>query len=275
MSKSNTVRSVLNKADLDAEVLLSFILNKPREFLYSHPEKKLTKLQLNKFKQLLRRKNKGEPIAYITGQKEFYGLPFCVNKNALIPRPDTEVLIDEVIKSFDTILPSAKSLRILDVGTGSGCIAVTLKKYLPKSEVIATDISKKALDVARKNASGLVKFYQSDLFSKVPNKYKNKLDLIIFNPPYLTKNEAKKKNLKYEPQVALTPKDFSELMNKFFKQSQEYISKNGSIFIEIGHRQAKQVKKISSKYYPSSKTKIIKDLGGYDRVVKINLNQGT
>jgi len=271
------VRKIINDYSkktnfLETEILLGFAINKSREFLYSHPEYKLSSSQYEKFKKLIARRIKREPIAYIVGHKEFYGLDFIVDKNVLIPRPDTEIIIDEVLKSFDSL----RSLRILDMGTGSGCIAITLKKHLTESNIIGSDISKKAINIANKNAkkhSTKISFFVSDLFKNIPNKYHNKLDIIIFNPPYLTKNESKKESLKYEPQIALTPDSFPELLDNFFKQSLEYIDENGQIFMEIGHKQFNLTKKIASKHYPQAKFKIIKDLGGYPRVFCLDIRR--
>ncbi|MFH0818606.1 MAG: peptide chain release factor N(5)-glutamine methyltransferase [Patescibacteria group bacterium] len=256
-------------SDLDAEIFVSFVISKPREFLYTYPEKELTAFQLKKLNQFIDRRLNNEPVAYIVGQKEFYGLDFIVNKNVLIPRPDTEILVDQILKIKND------KFKMIDMGTGSGCVAIALKKLLPQANIIASDISNSALTIARKNAKFNlcdIKFYCSDLFDKIPqNIYHNNFDIIIFNPPYLTKNEAKKKNLKHEPQIALTPKNFTALINKFFLQSKSFISNDGYFFIEIGHRQASLIKKIALRYCPKAKIVVIKDLGGFDRVVKIKI----
>lgn len=260
------LRSFTETPFLDAEVLLSRILNKPRYYLYSHPEKIIGKTQEKKFFQLVKRRKQGEPIAYFIGFKEFFSLPFYVNKHVLIPRPDTELMVEEAVKL-------AKNNKfILDVGTGSGCAAIAIKKNLPKSLVLASDISAKALAVAKKNAAlnlANVKFFKSDLLRMIPKKFHKKINIIVFNPPYLTKNEAKKRSLRYEPKIALTPKDFKKLLNAFFKQSQKYLTKKGMIILEIGHRQDAIAKKIALKYYPQAKLKTLKDLGGFNRLVEI------
>ncbi|MFH1226121.1 MAG: HemK/PrmC family methyltransferase, partial [bacterium] len=126
----------IDSAFLDADILLAFTLKKPKEFLYSYPEKKLTKNQLAKFNQLINRRAKREPVAYLINRKEFYGLDFYVDKNVLIPRPLTETLVEEIIKKVKN-----KKVVIADIGTGSGCIAITLKKHLPQATIYAIDIS--------------------------------------------------------------------------------------------------------------------------------------
>lgn len=257
---------------LDSEVLLAFTLNKPRELLISHSEKELTKSQEKKFKSYVSRRLKGEPVAYIRGFKEFFDLDFIVNKDVLIPRPDTELIVDVILRYDFASQNHSGSLRILDIGTGSGCIPITLKKHLSKAEIIGTDISDKALAVARRNAKKHktdIRFYKSDLLKKLPKNLKGKINIITFNPPYLTKNEARKKELAFEPQVALTPDNFKELIRDFFKQAKEYLADKGVIFMEIGHRQAKITSKIAKEIFPDSKIEVIKDLGGFDRVIQI------
>ncbi|MBU0731680.1 peptide chain release factor N(5)-glutamine methyltransferase [Patescibacteria group bacterium] len=260
---------------LDSEVLLAFTLKKPREFLVTHSDKKLTKNQELRFRKYIARRLKGEPVAYIRGFKEFFEMDFIVNKNVLIPRPDTELLIE-------TVLDNVKKGLLIDVGTGSGCIPVTLKKYLPKAEIIGTDISEKALSVAKKNArlhldhentkdSKIIKFYKGDTLKAIPNKYKGKIDVIVSNPPYLTKTEAGKKGLAYEPQVALLcPDGQYSCLYKIIDESKEYLKPGGQMFFEIGYKQAKKVIEYVNKVYPKAKITIYKDLGGFDRVVKIS-----
>ncbi|MFH1781502.1 MAG: peptide chain release factor N(5)-glutamine methyltransferase [Patescibacteria group bacterium] len=282
-----TYSDILKNTDLDyldTDVILSFVTEKNREYIFAHQDKELLDRELREFNKLVKRRQKGEPIAYITGHKEFYGLDFMVNKDVLVPRPDTELIVENVInvgnvrnEQFEQAKRS-NNFNILDVGTGSGCIPVVLKKQLPKANVYGSDISGKAIKIARMNAKRLldreganIKFYKSDLLKQIPKNLKGKLDIITFNPPYLTKNEARKKELKFEPQVALTPKDFQKLINEFLMQTKFFLKKDGMIFMEIGHRQAGTVKKIISKIFPESKIEVVKDLGGFDRVVKIKI----
>lgn len=277
---------------LDLDIILGHVLKKPREWIYAHQDHEISKSKKREINSLIKRRLKDEPIAYITGHKEFYGLDFIVNKDVLVPRPDTELIVENVIavgivgnEQFEQAKRS-NNFNILDVGTGSGCIPIVLKKHLPKSNVYGSDISGKAITVAKKNAKKIlnhegakkrrarknsIHFYKSDLLKQIPNNLKGKLNIITFNPPYLTKNEARKKELKYEPQVALTPNDFTKLIKDFFIQAKEYLADDGAIFIEIGHRQAKTVSKIAAQIYPEAKIEVVKDLGGFDRVVKIKI----
>lgn len=253
----------------EMDMLMSFVLRKPKEFVYAHPTHQLTQIQYRQFQTLVKRRQHGEPIAYLTGHKEFYGLDFIVNKAVLIPRPDTETLIDAVLK----LNPNHKT--ILDVGTGSGNIAITLKHELPNCHVIATDVSAAALMVAKTNARRLhtkIKFYTSNVLTQLPKSLQGKIDIITFNAPYLTKQEAHKANLKYEPPVALTPTGSpTSLIEQLLQQAPDFLKPTGQIYLEIGWRQAKQVTTLCKHYFPTAKVRVVKDLGGFDRVIKLKL----
>lgn len=169
-----SLNRVSNSPALDAEVILSFIIGKSREYLYAHPEKRISKKENDKFKKLINRRKKYEPIAYIIGRREFYGLSFKVNKNVLIPRPETELIIDEALG----IARSSDTLTLIDIGTGSGCIPIAITKNLIHkyshkyvNQIFGIDISHEALKVAKKNAriNGVdkyIKFLQGDLLEK-------------------------------------------------------------------------------------------------------------
>ena len=280
MSISDLYRQVgtTHKLSLhEADILLSFILREPKEFIYGNPHYQLTTKQLTQFNALVRRRVRGEPIAYLIGHKEFYGLDFLVDKRVLCPRPSTELLV-EMVATYcrDTInRVSTDRFTILDVGTGSGNIAITLKHLLPHCAMIATDVSAPALAVAQHNAKHLktkIKFYKSNVLKQLPTSLHGKLDIITFNAPYLTKQEAGKANLKYEPKVALTPTGSpTSLIEQLFQQAGPFLKQTGSIYLEIGHRQAKQVSKLSLQYFPHAKITVLKDLGGWDRVIRIQL----
>lgn len=276
-----TIRQVLNLAikkldrkkipspDLSGELLLSYVLKKPRSYLYIWPQKTITKKQEARYKHLIQKRLKFEPVAYLIKSKEFYGLNFYVDKNVLIPRPETECLIDEVRKEAEASTPR----RIADIGTGSGCIAITLKKYLPKAKVYACDISKKALAVAKKNARKhkvKIFFKRGDLLE--PYK-KTRLDLIVANLPYLKPLHQYLKHypgLKYEPKIALCagPKGL-DLYREFFRQLKKYhpLSK---VFIEIDPGQSKAIKKIIRQNLSHPSVEIKKDLAGKNRIIIIS-----
>jgi len=212
----------ITSANLDAEVLLSWALRKPKTFLYTRPEYKLNKSETSKYKNCIKRRLMNEPVAYITGRKEFYGLDFFVSKHVLIPRPLTEQIIDQIKK----LKKPSDQFTILDIGTGSGCIAITIAKLFPKATVIASDISKQALKIAHKNAknnSVKVKFIKSNLLdSRKLKKLLPRVDLITANLPYITLKEYQKLSpdiRRYEPkQTLIADAGGWEYYYKLFKQ---------------------------------------------------------
>lgn len=222
--------SKIKSASLDAEILLSWTLKKPKSYLYTYPERKLINRELAKYKQYISRRAKGEPVAYLIGHKEFYGLDFLVNKHVLIPRPETELLVEEVLKN-------KKIKRIADIGTGSGCIAIALAKNNPKLKIYATDISANALIIARKNTKKYklknIIFKKGNLLEPVKNM---KLDAIIANMPYLSKKIYKKNydNLKFEPKIALLAGDDGlDCYRKLFHQINKLKHPPKYIYCEI------------------------------------------
>ena len=258
-------------ATLDAEVLLIEILKKPKEFLYTYPEYVLTKSQTANFKKLINRRVQHEPVAYLIGRKEFYSLDFVVDKNVLIPRPETEMLVEQLINYKLSAIDHKPT--IYDIGTGSGCIAVTLKKILPKVNVVAIDISKSALNIAKKNAKKhkvKIKFIQSNLLEKIKNK---KINIIVANLPYLkqvSNKIIKQKNntLNYEPPRALWAKNNGlALYEKMFRQITDLKYQPQMILCEIDPRQTKQIKTIAKKHLPQFDCQIKKDLAGKNRVL--------
>lgn len=215
-----------NSADLDAEILLAFVLNQDKEFLYAQPETKLNWMQKIRFFYLISQRSKNRPIAYLTGQKEFYGRNFYVNKNVLVPRPLTENLIDLALKKINEtkkeILEADGYYSIADIGTGSGNIIITVIKELQKQnynlakfKFYAVDLSKKALKVAKTNARrhGVEKylnFNHGDLLKPLQGL---KIDLILANLPYLKPNDLTEPSIKKEPKLALLGN-----YDEFFKQ---------------------------------------------------------
>lgn len=280
-----TIREILNcatrtltnaqisSARLDAGVILRFILNEPQEFIFLNPDFKLDKRQENKFLRLIRQRATHYPVAYITGQKEFFGLNFRVNKNVIIPRPETELIVEEALKLIE-----AKRITAAEIGTGSGCIAIALTKNTPQADYIATDISGKALTVAKINAKILgvqnIKFKKGNLLEPITQK----IDLLIANLPYL---DAKWRNLlkssdsaalEFEPKMALNGGgDGLHVYKKLIRGIAARIQKPNHILLEIGAKQGAKMKKFIKQNLINSRIEIIKDLSGFDRVVKITL----
>ncbi len=228
---------------LDSELLLSNVLNEKRETLLS-TDAKISLKNIRTFNKLIKRREKNEPIAYILKKKEFWSKEFLVNKNTLIPRPETELLVEKIVNYF-----TDKSLFILDVGTGSGCILLALLDELKKAQGIGIDISNRAIKVAIKNSKKLnlknnPKFYNRSL----DQIFGVKFDLIVSNPPYISSYEIK--NLsedirKYEPRLALDGgNDGLDVIKKVIYKSRSILKRKGMLALEIGFGQYKKVSQI-------------------------------
>ena len=252
---------------LDCEIILSKVINKPREFLLTNLKESIEHKKFNIFKNLLKRRKKKEPLAYIFGEKEFWKYRFYVNKSVLIPRPDTEIIVEEVLKL--TKINSSK--RLLDVGTGSGCLAISLIKERPKSYFTAIDISKNALKIAKINAKmhhieNKIKFININIDKFKDNKY----DFIISNPPYINDINLKRldNNVKdYEPLLALKAgRDGLNTIKKLILKSKTLLKKNGKLIFEIGEKQKNMVTQLLLKngFYLN---KVCKNLNSYPRVI--------
>ena len=234
----------IQSALLDSEIILSNFMKVSRENLLLNDKMKVSKKIKDKFQSAIERRSENEPVAYIVKKKEFWSMDFLVNDSTLVPRPETELLIEKTLKIF-----SNKKINILDIGTGSGCILLSLLKELPQSKGIGIDISKEALKIATKNSKKLklnnrAKFIKSDI-----GKFKSKkFDLVISNPPYINfkdLNSLSKDILKYEPITALNGGiDGLDVIKKVIYKSSKLLKKNGLLAIEIGSNQYKKVSKI-------------------------------
>ena len=261
--KTNKIKN----PNLDSELILSKVLNKTREQILINFNDFINQKQLQKFNNYLSRRKKNEPIAYILGLKHFWKYKFLINNSVLIPRPDTEIVIEESLK----FIKYNKSKKILDIGTGSGCIVISLLKERPKCAATALDISKKAIKVAKTNAKlhhlgNKIEFINIDIDKYTSNKY----DLIISNPPYIENvslNRLDDDVKFYEPKLALSGGfDGYREIKKVIKKSKNLLKVNGKLIIEIGDKQKSQSVMLLRKngFYVN---KIRKDLAGRDRCI--------
>lgn len=254
------------------EVLIAEILGKTKEYVLAHPETKLSLTQKRKLKHMQRELSKGVPLAYILSYKWFYKNKIFVNKDVLIPRPETESLVDLAI----TWAKQHKPKTIIDIGTGSGAIILSLKRNLKtKANFLASDISKKALLVAKRNAKGLkISFKQGNLsipFSKVLNKNSKNI-LITANLPYLHPKQLAEKSIGQEPKLALLGgKQGTEKILKLLKELSKFKLKNSLILLEINCDQAKTITALINKLMPEAKITVHKDLALWDRIVEIQI----
>jgi release factor glutamine methyltransferase len=231
---------------LNAEILLSEILNCKRLDLYLKFDQPLKELEISKYREWIKRRGLYEPIQYIIGKIEFFGLQFRVNSSVLIPRPETEILVEEVLRYSK----SKNGLKILDIGTGSGIIAIAIAKQLEDSQITAIDISQEAINLAIENAVtneviSKLNFLMSDIKDFENNE---KFDVVVSNPPYISKEDfpSLQNEIKdYEPRIALTDSndglDFYKIISK---RSKSLLKKDGRIYFEVGKGQADNVKRI-------------------------------
>ncbi len=251
---------------LDAEILLSSVFKKNREEILINPPDKINVKMIELYKQLIKRRSQNEPIAYILKKKEFWSKDFEVGKGALIPRPETELMVEELVKIFKN-----KSIFVLDVGTGSGCILISLLSELEKSKGIGIDISNFSILLAKKNVkkhnlTSKIKIEKK----KISDFYNKRFDLIVSNPPYVKSNEIKwlDNDIKnFEPLIALDGgNDGLDVIKKVIYKAKEILKINGLLALEIGNGQYKNVSKILRKNNFIIKHKI-KDNGNNIRCV--------
>ena len=236
--------SNINSYQLDAEIILSNIMGVTREFLITNNNHKVTRDVIQKYLIAIERRKRNEPVAYITGTKEFWSNDFMVNHDTLVPRPETELLIYKLISFYKT-----KKINILDIGTGSGCILLSLLSELTKAKGTGVDISSKAIITAISNAKKM-KLLDRSRFKvfNFENFYSTKYDLIVSNPPYIPFKDIKNlsKDIKnYEPLVALNGgNDGLDIIKKIIYKSDYLLKRNGTLAIEIGYNQYSKVNKL-------------------------------
>ena len=257
----------INNPYLDSEILLSKIINKDKKYIILNSKENLKDKYLNSFNSLIERRRKGEPVAYLVNKKEFWKNTFYVDKNVLIPRPDTELIVAQVLKTYS----KDKYLQVLDIGTGSGCILLSLLAERPQFCGTGIDISKQSINVSKYNAKRLnltnrVKFYNSD----VDNFKNRKYDLIVSNPPYIEISNLKyleRDVINFEPKLALNGgfDGFSKI-RKVIDKAAVLIKRNGKLILEIGFNQKNTTQQLLKKkgFYIN---KVLKDYGYNDRCI--------
>lgn len=261
--KKNNISSAL----LDSELLLSKVIKKDREFILLNLDKKLDQNDQKSFKDLIIKRSKGKPLAYLTGVKSFWNYDFKVNEKVLIPRPDSEIIIEQVLD----IYKNKKSLNFLEVGIGSGCLSLSILKEKKSFLATGIDLCQNCIEISRLNANKLgvdnrIKLLKSDVDNLIFRKY----DLIISNPPYIKKFDLNKLNREvknYEPNLALDGGlEGLSVIRKVIKKASELIKIGGKLILEIGYDQREPVKKmlINNNFYIN---KILKDLAKNDRCI--------
>ena len=261
--KKNSIKT----SQLDSEILLGQVINKDREYIILNDDINIGKESYNYFKNLIEQRSKGKPIAYLIGKKNFWKDQFQINKHVLIPRPDTEIIVEQVLK----ITKFQSNLRVLDIGIGSGCILLSVLREKKDFRGIGIDISKKSVEISKLNALNLGLLNRVKIFkTNVDNFNYGKYDLIISNPPYIKKLDLKyleKDISNFEPKLALEGGlDGLSEIRKVIAKASELIKINGKLILEIAFNQKEEVKKIlrDKGFYVN---KVVKDLSKFDRCI--------
>lgn len=272
-------KTAASSARLDATVLLSAVLGIERAMLYAYPEREVSVEQEERFARLIERRKQHEPVAYLTGHKEFYGLDLLVDKRVLIPRPETELLVDAALSVIRTRLAAGEVPRVADIGTGSGAIPIALAvQELRLPYLYGCDISSDALELARLNAQrhgvqDRLRLIQGDLLAPLPEP----VDLLIANLPYIGTEE--KESLSpdvhlYEPSLALfSGPDGMELLRRFWVEVRDYhvLRAHSVVLLEIGYRQREELTNLIAELWPRALVTSHKDYAGWDRLLQIEI----
>jgi release factor glutamine methyltransferase len=266
---SSLLSAHTDRPHVEAELLLAHLLHQPRAYLWAHPEATLTPQQAADYAACVQRRAAGEPLPYITGQIEFFGLMFTVTPDVLIPRPETETLVEAAL----AWLTAHSDAVAVDVGTGSGCIAVALAVHAPSLRLYATDISPAALQMARANAerhevAERITFLEGDLLIPLPEP----VHLIVSNPPYVADDEwdALPLSVQQEPRLALlSGADGLDAIRRLLAQAQSRLVPGGLMLVEIGERQGVATQALARAAFTRADVSILPDLAGKDRVLEI------
>ena len=265
-----SARDLIESSGIDASEarsLLAFVLDAKREALIARPQQPVTPDGVARFRDLCARRARGEPVAYLLGQREFFGRLFRVDRSVLIPRPETECLVEAALRQMQGIFAP----RVLDLGTGSGCIAITLALERPDAQVWAIDVSRSALEVARRNAAALsasVAFLCGCWFAPLRGRF----ELIVANPPYVASGDPHLEELSYEPREALTDgADGMSNLVQIARDAPKHLATGGALLLEHGYNQGRAVRKLmASSGFDSTHT--LQDLAGIERVCVGRIN---
>ncbi len=261
------LRAVSDSPRLEAELLMGLVLRKPRSFLHAWPERQLSAPDAERYEALLRQRFAGEPIAYMTGIREFWSMPLKVTPNVLIPRPETELLVEKTLLK----LPEDEDVRVLDLGTGSGAVSLAIARERPRASIVAVDVSRAALEVARLNARlqkiGNVEFRESDWFDAVRGE---KFHVVVGNPPYVAEDDPHlaQGDARFEPRIALDAgQGGMEAFRAILDRAHNYIVRQGWLLLEHGSTQHLPLRRLLEAQHYHDIT-IHKDAAGHDRVTE-------
>ncbi len=269
------LKEISETPNLDAQVLLAHILQQPRSWVLAHPENELNALQKQTLQNALRQLQQGIPLPYVIGHWEFFGLDFIISPDVLIPRPETEELVEYALEW----LRDKKDMRALDMGTGSGCIPISLARNTPDLHLVAVDRSSAALSIARQNAakhgvSKRIDFVESDLFSNVGTLERlnvKTFDLITANLPYIPTETLKTLDVyTREPSLALDGgADGLDLIRSLLADAPHYLAPEGLVLLEIDSSHGQKALETAKEFFPKARNELLQDLSGRDRFIRI------
>ncbi len=270
-ARQRLTKAGIARAALDAEVLLAHVLKRPREWLWAHDDRSLTAAQAHRYRQLLAQRSRRVPVAYLTGVKEFFGEPIRVDRSVLVPRPDTEVLVEAGLRFLRDRLGARD---VIDLGTGSGAIAIAVARNCPRARVQALDVDDRALQVARANVrarqlSGRVQIRHSDLFQRA-----RPADLVLANLPYLSAVALGRlpQDVRHEPKRALNGgADGLRLIRRALADARRMLRSGGAMVIECDPRQARSVASLARSSFPGATVGVLADLSQRSRAVEVRL----
>jgi len=269
LQKAEQIINSSESARLDAEILFCEVMQFNRSRIYSHPEQIVPDDKSTLFQSLIEQRQQGRPIAHLTGKKEFWSLELAINKDTLIPRPETELLVETALQ----MIPDDTIFNILDLGTGSGAIAIALASERPDCNIVATDINTNALMMAKKNATTHqlenIQFYLSNWYQNIPSQ---EFDLIVSNPPYIRQDDEhlSQGDVRFEPELALVAgADGMQAINIILGNAKQYLASNAYLLIEHGYDQKHSVHEAFLKY-DFRQLKTFQDLFGQDRITMGN-----
>ncbi|MGQ9546414.1 MAG: peptide chain release factor N(5)-glutamine methyltransferase [Dehalococcoidia bacterium] len=270
------LRGGIADASVEAELLVGYVLGMSKTQLYTEPERNLTQAATKRLWRLVRRRLNREPTAYIIGRCQFFGVDFYVDYDVFIPRPETEALVEEAIKLAERLVEEVGRIEIADIGTGCGAIAVSLALALPQAKIYATDISASALRAAEVNCrrhgvDGRVELLQGNLLEPLAKP----VDMIVANLPYVKDGEFRDLSpevINFESTLALAGgKDGLDKIHQMLQQAPGKLAPGGSLLLEMGQGQAEAVTSLVSNYLPNATVRVVRDLGGIDRVLTVVL----
>ena len=274
-SRRRLERADIPDADIEAQVLLRNWLGIDRATFHASPERELSDKDAEAFQRTVKRRTEGEPLSYITGHREFYGLDFVVTPDVLVPRQETEFLVEAVLEYARSFGRNGSALTIADVGTGSGAIAVALGRHLPNATVYGTDVSRAELRVADENVrrhglEGRVRLRQGDLFEALDDP----VDVVVSNPPYLSDDEAAElpPDVQREPRLALVAgSDGMDVLRGLIVGTRDYVKPGGLLAFEIDPRRLEAVESLARKTFAGGEITVVKDHAGLERVVTVRV----